>query len=195
MFNSVHLKYHKNAETLKWQPSAAWVMQRKAAGDEKESGSPSSRVACHCLEWAGTWCLGWRVLFFGLRTAMLRCCERGLCSGGCRHVKPEALLRMPAPAWWQQALRLLLCILLLAGVPALLNALDTICFLHAPLRFLHMTWPKRFLHRTWTHTRMVLTCAFYTHQSAFYIWECFLHMLSARTTALFTYNLSQVLFT
>ena len=59
------------------------------------------------------------------------------------------------------------------------------CFPHAPLCFSHMTWPKCFLQRTWTHTRMLFTYDFYTHQSAFYIWECFLHMLFTRTTAAF----------
>ena len=69
-----------------------------------------------------------------------------------------------------------------------------ICFLHTPLILLHTTWPKCFLHRTWTHTRILFTYAFYKHQSAFYKWECFLHMLFTRTTNILNYDLTQVLF-
>jgi len=45
----------------------------------EQSGSrPDTWVPPRCLERAGIWCLGWRVLLYGPRMTMLRRCEGGL---------------------------------------------------------------------------------------------------------------------
>jgi len=45
---------------------------------EQVGSHPDSWVDRHCLERAGIRCLGWRVLLFGPRMAMIRRCECGL---------------------------------------------------------------------------------------------------------------------
>jgi len=109
---------HKHCEDTKimWQSHYGGTWWRK----EQAGRRPDSWVAHRCLEQAGIWCLGRRVLLFGPRTAMLRRCERGLWNDEFHEPVEDAgsssqgrskLPRTPVPARWPQALLFPSCIL------------------------------------------------------------------------------------